>query len=724
MAELTDDQWNEFTESIGDSTAATKSLTAELRSGAKSAGDALGKLNTTSQSTSDTFEDMNDEVRDATDEIERMTEAADFVTDAWKHVVLVTSGLTTAFANTTKDILANGESFGVMRSFIDPLADGMGLAIKMVGQVSAGLVGLGGAIPVVGGGFTALAESIRGLSKIAAEVVTKLIKFGANLVIDGIEQLWSMFEGAASAGVLFTNGLTEMNAQRGAMSLTTQEYTEVIKNNRDQLSIFGGSVGEGAKRLAAVGKESKVFNEELRAMGITYKEQAENTSDFMASLQRSGQLRLLNDKQIATASAEYQRNLVVMSSLTGKSIETMKQERDEALKNMAFQAELAKMDPKLRAEMESALLNMPVGMKKAFQESVIFGKVMTDTGAIVSGASVYIEKYANSVRDGTATNEEGFQSFRDDLKANAPQLRKNLSDLAAAGMAELLGNGNVVTRSINDFSDSLYKEISRAENTAKETVAKMLTTGEQQEAKVLQILAGLDAQRAMQDKMLKLIEDEAMPIVTDMFKTISETMNEQLGKFVDWMKDPDEEAKKMTSIVPKGKGSLLGKDGVLDNILTALLDGPADMMSAIADWWEGPDVVKETKELVDARDDFFTDPNKENMAQIQAEMSGASVEENMTTSEMLAMHAIGKEGGLADRKIAELQAKLDALEARTDKYSTAEYVMSGFDSKEEDIADLVAGIKALVELQDINNEELARQRKATEAQTVVIKGAN
>ena len=607
MAELTDEQWEEFVDAIGANTAANQMLARGLAAGGKKAGESLSSLGDFSNDTADSFDALNDQVRNSEDELASLQYAADRVSDAWEGVINTSTAVTQALAKSSQEILANGESFGIMRSFIDPLADGIGIAIRGVGELTAGLTGLGATIPLVGGGFSAAADSLRGLSKIAAEVVTKLIKFGANLVIDGIEQLWSMFEGAASAGVLFANGLSEMNEQRGNLSLTTQEYTDVVKNNRDALTLLGGSVGEGAKRLAAVGKESKVFNEELRAMGITYKEQAENTTEFMASLNRSGQLRLMTDKQIAAASAEYQKNLAVMSSLTGKSVETMKQERDEALKNMAFQAELAKMDPAVRKEMEAALGSMPEGMKKAFQESVIFGKVMTDTGAIVSGANTYIEEYANSVRNGGAQNEEAFQTFRDQIKENAPELRKNLGDLAAAGMAELLGNGNAVTRSINDFAGALYNEITRAESGYKGAVDAMLTTGEKQEESVKQILSGLNSQREMQDQMLHIIEKQALPAATAMFDLISGTMNKGLTDFVAFLNNPEDVTK---GIEDSLKGPVDTTTSLFDKLIepmTAFNQQLRDLvgfdMGTIIDWLNPLNAIENGEKVLDAISD-------------------------------------------------------------------------------------------------------------------------
>jgi len=710
MAELTDDQWNEFVNAIGDNTAATQMLARNLKAGGKKAGESLSNLGDTVDDGIDSFDAMTDQVRNTEDELASLNYAADRVADAWDGVIETSMAVTQAFANTTKDILANGESFGVMRSFIDPLADAMGMVIKGLGEVTAGAVGLGAAIPLVGGGFEGLANTIRGLSKIAAEVVTKLVKFGANLVIGGIEQLWGMFESAASAGVLFVNGLQEMNEQRGNLSLTTQEYTDVIKSNRNALTLLGGSVGEGAKRLAAVGKESKIFNEELRAMGITYKEQAENTAEFMASLNRSGQLRLMNDKQIAEASAEYQKNLAVMSSLTGKTIDTMKQERDEALKNMAFQAKLAKMDPAVRTEMEAALVSMPAGMQQAFKESVIFGKVMTDTGAIVSGASKYIEEFANSVASGAKTNKDAFQDFRNQIKENAPELRKRLGDLAAAGMAELLGSGNAVTKSINDFASALYNEITRAESGYSGAVDAMLSTGEKQEKSVKLILSGLDAQREMQDKMLKIIEEDALPAAGAMFKLISETMNEGLGDFIAFLKDPKAVAKKLEEqvtemTIPTGKFG-----DAVDKTIVALAGFNKGMEDAVG--FDMTDVLLRVNPITapfvlagDAMDAIG------NISDWVSDSVGTEEERFSFTKTIPQQEKDTAMGASArgDRNIAKMREELAQLIKEKDTLPDRTFIeraAAGFDTRAEDIQDLIDSIEFMGEQQAITNARL------------------
>jgi len=130
MAELTDEQWEEFVDAIGANTAANQMLARGLAAGGKKAGESLQGLGDFADDSADSFDALNDQVRNSEDELASLQYAADRVSDAWEGVIDTSLAVTQALANSTREILSNGESFGVMRSFIDPLADGMGMVIK------------------------------------------------------------------------------------------------------------------------------------------------------------------------------------------------------------------------------------------------------------------------------------------------------------------------------------------------------------------------------------------------------------------------------------------------------------------------------------------------------------------------------------------------------------------------------------------------------------------
>lgn len=479
------------------------------------------------------FDSLNDVVRDTTDEQEDYLKVVEASIAVWGSMTSAVSTAATVLMDMTKSALG-GEGFDMFKSMIDPISKMMESLGKVVGSVVGGMFKLGGDLPFIGGLFEGFGSAIEGAGEALGKMAAAAFKFVATLTLDAVEQLWNMFEGTASAGLLVANGMHEMLDSAKALNLTTQEYTKLIQNQTANLSEFGGSVAGGAKQLKAVAKASADHNQELRGLGISYQEQAEMTSEFMSSLQRTGQLTLMTTTQIADASFEYMKNLRIISALTGKTAENMKKDRDAALSNLAFQSKLAQMDPAIRKEMESALAGMPEGMQQAFKESVIFGKVMTDTGAIVSGASVYIEKFANSIANGETTFQDAFTNFRADLKENGPELRKNILGLAAAGMAELLGRGNVITSSINEFSESLLRQLAIAEGSLIDDVAKTGAAGKTAGESITSVIEMMDTQRELMHAILSEAEKRMGPLatilvgITKNVKSVFETVSKQV----------------------------------------------------------------------------------------------------------------------------------------------------------------------------------------------------
>lgn len=501
-------------------------LAAEIDKMAKLSKTASGaKTNEIKQlgKSSSSFDALNDSVRNSTDEQEAYNKVINASNEVWKGMKTTVSQTASVIADFGRDALNSGEGFSMFRSMIEPVSDLLAGAGKVLGGVVGGFMKLGKDIPFVGGALETFGEGVSLAGEAVGKLAAEAFKFIANLTLDSVEQLWSMFEGAAGAGMLVTGGLHEMHNQAMALNLTTAEYTKLIQNQADNLAQFGGSVADGAKRLKEVALAAGDHNQRLRQLGISYEEQAEQTAEFMSSLQRTGQLRAMSDQQIADQSFEYMKTLRVISALTGKTAEQMKEDRNAALQNLAFQAELAKMDPAIRVEMEKMLSGMPEGMEQAMKESIIFGEVLTDTGAIASGTAPLIEQLANSVKNGEATFDDAFQGFRDNLKDQAPQLRENLNSLAAAGMAELLGRGNAVTGSINKFSASLLKQLAIAEGAVEDQVAK--TAGVDVGDSVENIVSMMDTQRELMHTIL-LEAQERLPAVSDILKGLTENISE------------------------------------------------------------------------------------------------------------------------------------------------------------------------------------------------------
>ena len=512
QSELTE-EWIESVTSQAKKAAAGKSRTTDPR------------LDTSS------FDKLNNSVRGSSNELNEMQDSANSVNKAWNDMGKSAMQITSAFGSSIRSIMANGDAgFEMLKGFVDPIGDILGTVVHGAGSIVAGLLKVASGIPFIGGILAAFGDAVAKTSAALGAAVAAIFKFAANLLLDGWDQLWTMFKGAASAGVLLADGFNQMNKQRELMGLTDKEYLEVIKGTRDQLVAFGGSVGLGARRLAEVGKYSVQFRDELLKMGVSFKEQVENQADYMAVMQRAGKLRALSDEQVAGQSAAYSKNLAVMSSLTGKSVDELKKERNQALSNMAMRAKMAAMPPEISVEMNKVLTGMPKGLERAVQESVIFGRVISDTGAIVSGMAPIVERYTANISSGSMTQSEAFQSMLNEIKAAGPELRAKMNSMAAAGQAEFVGKGNASTASINSFYDGVIDFIGAAENSTTDLVQTTADAGKLQGKAVDDMIVAVEAQRALQNAMLKLAQD-SFPLAASVFKFLNVNMKEAAEKF-------------------------------------------------------------------------------------------------------------------------------------------------------------------------------------------------
>jgi hypothetical protein len=647
------------------------------------------------------FDDLNDTMRDSIDEQEEYNEVVEASQAIWNTMTGAVTRTADVLEAMSKDLMG-GEGLGMFRKLIEPIGDlleGMG---KVMGDVVGGLIKMGGVIPGTEAIFDTLGETAAGAGEALGKVAATAFKFVANLTLDATEQLWDMFKGAASAGLLVVGGLETMHTQAKALNLSTAEYTSLIKSQAENMANFGGSVSAGAEKLKAVAEGAESQRKELRRMGIEYEEQYEMTTDFMSNLQRSGHLRLMTDQQIRDASFEYMKNLRVVSALTGKSAEDMKKDRDAALQNIAFQAKLAKMDPAVRVEMEAALGAMPEGMQQAFKESVIFGKVMTDTGAIVSGTAPIISKMANSIANGGVAFEEGFQTFRDDLKAAAPEIRNNMNSLAAAGMAALVGKDSTASRAINEFGATIYKVLGQVEEGTKFDVAQAKSAGTKAGETVENITNMMDTQR----KLMQTLLDEAkalMPAVTegmDAMMTAGKSMFEQMRG--------------------EAEGGAKGGGGP---IVKGLIDDGVKVFNDIHDWAES--AFKKFEKAITEFGTMLAEIKKSYLYQKlfgKSEAKGIEMDpvakmqqekENLGRHKTLTEGFTNTEIEYTKKELADLRAEIARMQLkpgddnRLEPRDTSGWF--GGPTRAEEEKELVDKLDALIELQTISNANQKKQ---------------
>ncbi len=727
-----DDIVQEMLDRQGDLNAASEELADSLRMAARASGgstSATDKQTTGAIKNASSFDQLDAAVQGSRDEQEAYMNIVTASGEVWDAMTGTVKMATKVLADMTTDLLG-GEGFGMFKKMIDPIANVMESLGAVVGDLVGSMFKVFGDVGVIGGAMETVGSAAESAGEALGKVAAAAFKFVATIALESAEQLWNMFEGAASAGLLVNDGLHQMLINADALNLSTEEYTKLIQSQAKNLATFGGSVAAGAKQLTLVANASADHNRELRGLGISYQEQAEQTSEFMESMARTGQLRAMSDKDVADASFEYMKNLRVVSALTGKSAEDMKKDRDAALQNLAFQAKLAKMEPAVRTEMEAALGALPEGMQQAFKESVIFGKVMTDTGAIVSGSAEYIENFANSVANGTANFDDAFQTFRTDMKNAAPELRANLEGLAAAGMAELIGQGNAVTSSINESSAALLRVLSNVEAGTEFDVETAKSAGKRAGESVDNIIEMMDTQRELMLTILKEAE-KRLPETSGILNSLTKGVAALFDK-IQTAAEPGGALGTATDFVD---GAMTTIKGIFETVKQVILDTMAagleafQKVSKIIDdivasetfqYFFGADIdpIEQSKKLSAAGDAAILNPSKENLEAVQEKQRGATVEQILKTEKDMATSGVSNRANLnvenMQKEIDSLRALINAEETGGPKQTTGEYIGMGFDTRNEQLDELIEEMKGMKAQQVTANANLEKLKQSVD----------
>jgi len=254
--------------------------------------------------------------------------------------------------------------------------------------------------------------------------------FGA--VATSSEKLQASFKTASSVGATFGGSIRQMVANASQAGLTFEQFSNVIRNNSEDLARLGGTTTEGAKRLAGLSKSLKQtgLQDDLARLGFTSEDIANGMASVTGRLYRGIGVRAGQEGEAAKVGANYLKNLTAISAITGKNREEMEKEAAQRMSDSKYRAMFAKLDSKSRAEMELLMDSLPPGLQKGVREIIATGTAQSDEAQAVMYMYGDIAQSAmgmhQSIRRTNQVTQEQRLAFDDTLRATAKAQDKAL----------------------------------------------------------------------------------------------------------------------------------------------------------------------------------------------------------------------------------------------------------------------------------------------------------
>ena len=227
-------------------------------------------------------------------------------------------------------------------------------------------------VKYAGKGLELFGTAVGVIGKKAADLSAKALEYlGKEL-----DRTQKAYKEVTDTGAVLAGGMTELRNRAADAGLDVEQFANAIKNSREDLSMMGMGLGEGAKRMGAVNKElrNSEFGTQLQKLGYSMEEQAQLTAQVMANNNAAGEKRRLSDTAIAAQTAQYGKDLKVLADITGEDAKkAMEKARMQAMEADLMAQAMAKGGSEAVLKLQAQLATMPEAMKKGYMEFVSTG---------------------------------------------------------------------------------------------------------------------------------------------------------------------------------------------------------------------------------------------------------------------------------------------------------------------------------------------------------------
>lgn len=296
---------------------------------------------------------------------------------------------------------------------VDPIERSASTLNQAIRFASGAVSKLGGGLEkIIPGKLGAVVGKSLGLTASAAGSVAEQL----NALVSGeLTNSIRAFKQFSDMGGTVGGGLADLRTMAYDSGLTLQQFNSVLKAQRDEVISFGGTLADGALKVAKVqnelaantGTSGKSLQKELLNMGIGLEEQAGIAITVMSQMRALGKTtdaRNLNEKEVAKATRAYAEDLRILQEATGKDAKAVMEKARKETMNAALMSKLSVEEranlTKVFAGMEELPAEAQGDLKQALMQELTGGTITNPLVASNQELAKYVKETAARMRAG------------------------------------------------------------------------------------------------------------------------------------------------------------------------------------------------------------------------------------------------------------------------------------------------------------------------------------
>ena len=187
-------------------------------------------------------------------------------------------------------------------------------------------------------GITDLAGDALGELGVAGRLAGKALSAIAGMTFEEVDRTMENFQKMGSVGAVGAEGMTEFRVGAHAARLTMDQFANIIGKNASALALATGNTLDGARALSQVTKAAgdTGLRRQLMNLGVGIEEQTDFFADYFAQIRRLGLQQNRDYRSQTGAVGTYVKQLILLSRLTGDSIEGAKAQMEAQQRSARF----------------------------------------------------------------------------------------------------------------------------------------------------------------------------------------------------------------------------------------------------------------------------------------------------------------------------------------------------------------------------------------------------
>lgn len=331
--------------------------------------------------------------------------------------------------------------------------------------------GIGGLAQLAGG---PVAFVIGGLIKIVGAVVGAVLE-NNDTIIKGYDKIADM--GGATS--FTTSSLAEAAKAFPVINGSFTKFIDTMSKMGGDLMGLGATAGEGMEKFIKIATVGEDVRHEFNRLGISQEKLTQVQAQYVSTQLKIGGLQNKDVGELRDASLVYATNLVELSAITGQSVDQLAKNREEDMKDVAYNIRLREIGATADGAAMAERMNKGVELaaqfgpeqRKAVRDVMASGKLITPEAIGLSQqfaqAGLSLTQSTEDLRNNRISLDQFNMQMRDAEKATREKMGKAMAAGGTGVSESFLYSANTLQGASKEMREGTAEQVKREVEAAK-----------------------------------------------------------------------------------------------------------------------------------------------------------------------------------------------------------------------------------------------------------------